>query len=324
MALSYQSTMKNIVIEIQRWSMSDGPGTRTVVFLKGCPLHCPWCANPESQDRLPQIGIFPLRCVECYACARDCPEGVAIPAKKGAFSGSTCTQCGQCIKACHSKARTWMGEEMSADQVVRIIQKDMVFYRKSFGGVTFSGGEPLTQPAFLKEIIEGCQKLGIHTAIETCGFFGWESVENTVKLVDFVLFDIKHMDDKKHKELTGVSHKRILENAKNIAQLDIPMVIRIPVIPSINDSKKNIRAIAKFVRDNLPGVIGIEILPYHLLGLSKYDALGLDYKLHHIKPPDDAHMQALRELIAAEGVFCITDESGYVPESTQPRLKVVG
>ena len=316
--------MKNMIIEIQRWSMSDGPGTRTVVFLKGCPLHCPWCANPESQDRLPQVGIFPSRCVECHACVRDCPEGVAIPAQKGSFSNGNCTQCGQCIEACHSGARTWMGEEMSADQVVQLIQKDMVFYRKSFGGVTFSGGEPLMQPEFLKEMVEGCRELGIHTAIETCGFFDWESAKNTIKLVDFVLFDIKHMDDKKHKELTGVSCNRILENAKNFSQLDIPMVIRIPIIPSINDSKENVRAIAKFVRDNLPGVIGIEILPYHLLGLSKYDALGQPYKLHHIKPPNDAHMRALRELITAERVFCITEDSGYEHKSTQPRLRVVG
>ena len=139
--------MKNIVIEIQRWSVSDGPGTRTVVFLKGCPLHCPWCANPESQDRQPQIGIFPSRCVECHACARECPEEVAIPAKEGAFSANRCIQCGKCIEVCHSDARAWLGEEMSAGQLIQIIKKDMVFYRKSSGGVTFSGGEPLTQPA---------------------------------------------------------------------------------------------------------------------------------------------------------------------------------
>jgi pyruvate formate lyase activating enzyme len=316
--------MKNIVIEIQRWSVSDGPGTRTVVFLKGCPLHCPWCANPESQDRQPQIGIFPSRCVECYACVRECPEGVAIPAKDGAFSGDICTQCGKCIKVCHSGARTWMGEEMSATQLIQIIKKDMVFYRKSSGGVTFSGGEPLTQPDFLKAVIEGCQKLGIHAAIETCGFFSWESAEDTVRLADFVLFDIKHMHDKKHKVITGVANKRILENAKKITQLDIPMVIRIPVIPSINDSQENIKATAKFVRAYLPSALGIEMLPYHKLGLSKYAALGLDYKLHHIKPPDEAHIEMLQDLITAEGVSCITADSSYDPQPIQARLKVVG
>jgi pyruvate formate lyase activating enzyme len=316
--------MKNIVIEIQRWSVSDGPGTRTVVFLKGCPLHCPWCANPESQDRQPQIGIFPSRCVECLACTRECPEEVAIPAKKGAFSGDRCAQCGKCIEVCHSGARAWLGEEMSATQLIQIIKKDMVFYRKSSGGVTFSGGEPLSQPEFLKTVIEGCQKLGIHVAIETCGFFNWESVEDTVRLADFVLFDIKHMDDKTHRAITGVANKRILENAKKIVRLDRPMVIRIPVIPSINDSKANIRATAKFVRDELPSALGIELLPYHKLGLSKYAALGLDYKLHHIQPPGDTHMEILRDLVTAEGVSCITADSGYDPQPIQAKLKAVG
>lgn len=304
--------------------MSDGPGTRTVVFLKGCPLRCPWCANPESQDRMPQIGIFLSRCVECHACARVCPEEVAVPAKNGAFSENLCTQCGKCVEACHSNARTWMGEEMSADQVVGLIKKDMVFYRKSYGGVTFSGGEPLMQPVFLNQMIEKCRNLGVHTAIETCGYFDWESVKNIIVQADFVLFDIKHMDDKRHKELTGVSHRRILENAEKIARLDIPMVIRIPIIPSINDGEDNIKATARYVREHLPGAVGIEILPYHPLGLSKYDALGQPYKLHHIKPPDDDHMQKLRKLISAERVFCITEDSGYAPESTQPMLKVVG
>ncbi len=316
--------MKNIVIEIQRWSVSDGPGTRTVVFLKGCPLHCPWCANPESQNRLPQIGIFPSRCVACRACERECPEKVAIPAKDGAYSDGTCIQCGKCIKVCHSGARDWLGEEMSPTQLMEIIKKDMVFYRKSSGGVTFSGGEPLIQPDFLKTVIEECQILGIHTAIETCGFFRWESVEDTVRLADFFLFDIKHMDAKKHKEITGVSNKTILENAKKIAQLEIPMVIRIPVIPSLNDSQENITATAKFVGDHLPSVLGIELLPYHRLGLSKYDALGLDYKLHHIKPPDDDTIVMLRDFITAEGVPCITTDSGYDPQSLPPKLKVVG
>ncbi len=316
--------MKNIVIEIQRWSVADGPGTRTVVFLKGCPLHCPWCANPESQDRLPQIGIFPSRCVACHACERECPEEVAIPAKDGAYSDGICIQCGQCIKVCHASARDWLGEEMSATELVQVIKKDMVFYRNSSGGVTFSGGEPLTQPDFLKAAIQECQKLGIHTAIETCGFFRWEAVEETVRRADFVLFDIKHMDDETHKALTGVGNKTILQNARSIAQLDIPMVIRVPVIPSLNDSRENIAATAKFVADHLPGVLGIELLPYHKLGLSKYDALGLDYKLHHINSPDDATVGMLRDLITAEGVPCITADSGYDPQPIPPKLKVVG
>jgi pyruvate formate lyase activating enzyme len=316
--------MKNMIIEIQRWSMSDGPGTRTVVFLKGCPLHCPWCANPESQSRLPQIGIFPKRCVACGACTEVCSEGVAIPASKGAFSEGQCVQCGECVEACHANARAWMGQEMTAEQVVQLIKKDMVFYRKSLGGVTFSGGEPLMQPKFLGDMVAGCQKLGIHTAIETCGYFEWASVKSTIEQTDFVLFDIKHMNAERHKELTGVSNRRILDNAKQVSRLGIPMVVRIPVIPTINDSENNIKTTARHVRKHLPAVIGVEILPYHSLGLSKYDALGLPYELQHIVPPDENHMQRLRELISKEGVFCITADSGYAPAANSHKLRVVG
>lgn len=300
---------KGMIIEIQRWSVSDGPGSRTVVFLKGCPLHCPWCANPESQDLRPQIGIFSSRCVECGACVRDCPEDVAIPAKQGAFSSDTCTQCGQCISNCHSNARSWMGEETSVSGIMETIKKDMVFYRKSSGGVTFSGGEPLTQPKFLKELVKECQKLGIHTALETCGFFNWEAARQTVGLLDFIMFDLKHMDADQHTYLTGVSNEKILGNAKKMAALGIPMVIRIPVIPSINDSRENIQATAEFVLDHLPGILGIEILPYHRLGLVKYAALGMEYQLSHISPPDEAHMKMLQDIITDSGVACITGDS---------------
>jgi pyruvate formate lyase activating enzyme len=315
--------IEGMVIEIQRWSVSDGPGARTVVFFKGCPLTCPWCANPESQDRRPQIGIFPSRCVACLACVRECPENVAIPAKAGAFSGDGCTQCGQCIPTCHSNARSWMGEKMTVDQIIQTIKKDMVFYRHSFGGVTFSGGEPLIQADFLKAVITECQQLGIHTAVETCGAFNWEAAKEAIRLLDFVMFDLKHMDDDQHKRLTGSSNAIVLANAKNIAALGIPMVIRIPVIPSINDSPQNIRATAEFVRKALPGAMGIELLPYHKLGLIKYQALGMEYQLDDVAPPDDAHMAKLRRLVAAAGVPCITVDDGYDTPANSPKLKVV-
>lgn len=247
-----------------------------------------------------------------------------MAAKEGAFSEGTCRQCGQCIEVCHANARTWMGESMSVDEVTRQIKKDQVFYRRSFGGVTFSGGEPLLQPVFLKEMLDACRKLGIHTAIETCGYFDWEAAKPAIVRVDYILCDIKHMDDERHREITGVSHRRILENAEKMNRLGIPMVIRIPIIPSVNDSEDNIRATAAFVREQLPGVVGIELLPYHSLGLVKYAALGRDYTLDHIRPPDDGHMQNLRELIKDEGVCCITDDSGYAPDPAQSKIRLVG
>ena len=306
--IANSETVAGTIIEIQRWSVADGPGSRTVVFLKGCPLHCPWCANPESQDHRPQIGLFPSRCVTCGACTRECPENIALPVMGGAFSKSGCKQCGKCIPACHAEARSWMGRQMTVDQVIQTLKKDRVFYRRSQGGVTFSGGEPLTQPQFLESLVDACQQLGIHTAIETCGFFQWHTAEKVMRKIDLVMFDIKHMDTREHKKLTGVSNALILENAKMTAALGIPMIIRIPVIPSLNDSQQNIRATAEFVRKSLPGALGIELLPYHKLGLSKYEAIGADYPLDGIDPPDEAHMAELWHLVDGTGVALISAE----------------
>lgn len=310
-AMIREKSMKGTVIEIQRWSVSDGPGARTIVFLKGCPLHCPWCANPESQAPNAQIGIYKSRCVSCGACTRECPEGIAIPAREGAFASQGCTGCGTCVDFCHADARSWMGETLSVEQIMDTIKKDRVFYRNSFGGVTFSGGEPFTQPGFLKELILSCQDLGIHTAVETCGHFSWDKASGAVKALDFILFDLKHMDPAVHKRLTGVTNGVILKNAQHCAALNTPMVIRIPVIPTVNDSHENIKATAGFVKRHLPGVRGIEILPYHKLGLVKYSALGLDYTLDHIKSPSHAHMTRLKQIIINEGVACITEDTGY-------------
>lgn len=310
------------IIEIQRWSVSDGPGSRTVVFLKGCPLHCPWCANPESQDNARQIGIFSSRCVLCGACERDCKENTAIPAQQGAFRDDRCTACGTCIDSCHADARTWMGEKVTVGEIMETLLKDMIFYRKSGGGVTFSGGEPLTQPGFLSLLLSQCQQVGIHTAVETCGYFSWKSCEETVRMLDFIMFDIKHMDDRTHKRITGVSNTTILENIKRIGMLEIPLVVRIPVIPTLNDSPANILATAHFVREHLPHAIGIEALPYHRLGTNKYAALGMEYTLSHLEPPHQTKMEQLRTLISNAGVPSITPDNDYDAQLVHAGLKV--
>ena len=317
--------MQGVVFEIERWSLSDGPGTRTVVFLKGCPLRCQWCANPESQKSRPQIGIFTAKCIGCEKCTACCTKGVARPAKEGGFAPEgVCAGCGECIEACPPRSRRWMGQWMDSETVLDEIRKDRIFYRKSGGGVTFSGGEPFVQAAFLRELIEGCQRIGIHTAVETCGAFGWEAASEVVGLLDFIMFDLKHMHAGRHAELTGASNRVVLENARRIAALDIPMLVRIPVIPTINDTPENIRATAAFVRDELPSAIGIEVLPYHQLGLTKYAALGMEYGLGHITPPEEARMKAVKEMITAAGVACITPDTCYGEEERPTRLRVVG
>jgi len=300
------------VIEIERWSTSDGPGTRTVVFLKGCPLKCPWCANPESQNLMPQIGIFAARCVGCGACQRECPQKVAIPAKEGAFTDDgTCLYCGRCTQFCHSNARTWLGQEMSADEVMQTIKKDMVFYRKSGGGITFSGGEPFIQVEFLAELVQKCRKLGIHTTVETCGCFAWEKCQEVIKLIDLVIYDIKHMDDAEHEKLTGASNQINLQNAQHISDMGQTMLVRIPIIPTLNDSPENVQATAKFALEHLPSALGIELLPYHRLGESKYAALGIPYSLKHIQTPSDEHMDELSQMVRDCGVKVISKNTDY-------------
>ncbi|WP_176761047.1 glycyl-radical enzyme activating protein [Desulforhopalus singaporensis] len=316
-----RTTAKGIIFEIERWSLSDGPGTRTVVFLKGCPLSCWWCANPESQSDRVQIGVFTGKCIDCDRCAEACDKGLALPAVKGGFSGNgPCRACNRCVSACPSKARRRMGEFVSASEVIKEIKKDSIFYRKSGGGVTFSGGEPFRQPEFLAELLATCKKAGIHTAVETCGLFNWETAADCIDLIDFVMFDLKHMDDRHHRRLTGASNSLVLENAEKMARAGVDMVIRIPIIPSINDSEENIRATAGFVREKLDTALGIEPLPYHRLGLTKYAALGLDYKLSDISSPDDDHIQAICHLITEERVRCFSPGSRYQKESNQSQL----
>ena len=313
--------MKGTIFEIERWSLSDGPGTRTVVFLKGCPLKCLWCSNPESQSARPQIGIFTAKCIECRKCEDACPEGTARPALQGGFAPeSPCTVCGECVDACPARSRRWMGEEKTAAEIVDIIQKDMVFYRKSAGGVTFSGGEPLAQPEFLNQIIQGCRKIGIHTAVESCGAFNWKNAEETVSLLDFVMFDIKHMDPERHRALTGSSNKIILDNARRISATGVPMLIRIPVIPALNDSDANIAATIEFVKASLPSAVGIEPLPYHKLGLTKYAALGKEYTLNDLPELAPDTMDKIRTMIASKGVACITSDTDLTVE---PACKAV-
>ena len=199
-----------------------------------------------------------------------------------------------------------MGKRMTVEQVMHIVERDAVFYRRSGGGVTFSGGEPLAQPRFLMRLLEECRSSGIRTALETCGYFAWPSAMDFLRGVDLVFLDIKHMDSAVHREITGVSNQLILQNAVNAARANIPLVIRVPVVPALNDSVENIKATAEFVARNLDGCVGMELLPYHRLGKSKYAALGMEYTLDRIEPPSAETLALLRTIIAEAGVHNLT------------------
>ncbi len=287
---------KVLVFDIQKFSVHDGPGIRTIVFFKGCPLRCKWCSNPESQNFESELMIYPDKCVGCCRCAEVCEAGCFIKGDKGGISydRNKCINCGKCAEICYAEARRMSGKLMSIEEIKNEVDKDLVFYRNSGGGITFSGGEAMCFPETVRELAKYYKEVqGISTAIETCGCVAWESYEKVLPYMDLIMFDLKCIDDEKHIKYTGGSNKQILQNVRRIAKL-ADTVIRIPIIPTLNDSREDIDAFGKFIKE-LETVNVIHILPYHDLGLSKYAALGRNYMLKDIKTPSDEHMQNIKK-----------------------------
>lgn len=275
--------MEGVIFDIQRYSISDGPGIRTTVFFKGCPLKCIWCANPESHNSHPQLFYFDSLCVRCYRCIEVCSTGASTITANGSIhvNRKVCKACGQCTKVCHTEARTISGKTMNIEEVLEIVKKDSLFYRNSGGGITASGGEPTYQPDFLQEFFKRCQENWFHTCLDTCGYVQWDVFESILEYTDLVLFDIKHMDQVKHRELTGVNSDLILKNATKIVQKGKPIIMRLPLIPGYNNSKENVKAVGEFM--NQLGLRRVDILPYHQLGKRKYESLGKKYILRDVK-----------------------------------------
>lgn len=280
--------IKGLISKIESGAVHDGEGIRTLIFMKGCPLHCEWCANPETQKNHPEISYNQELCIGCFRCIKECPLNAikVINGKKIYINRGICDNCGKCADVCPTKALTLIGEYMDIDEVVKIIEEESVFYYRSNGGVTISGGEPLLQYDFVSKLLKKCQSRGLNTAIETCGFSLWENAEKVFKYTDFVFYDIKMMDENKHRKYTGVDNKIILENiiklSNNFPQT--PIVVRTPIIPGINDSEECIKKITRFIT-TIKSVIDYELLFYHKYGLSKYSYLGRKYKLDNINPP---------------------------------------
>lgn len=295
---------KGVIFNVQRYSINDGPGIRTVVFFKGCPLQCLWCCNPESQRNMPEILYSHKKCKNCNRCILICPKK-AISDDKGikAIDYSLCDNCGKCIEVCPEEALEMVRRLVTIEEIIREVEKDIVFYRSSGGGVTLSGGECTYQPEFAISLLLECRKRGIHTAIETCGFQKWDVLKNILQYVDLVLYDLKHINPVKHLKYTGVSNKLIFENAQRIVSKNIPMIIRIPIIPKYTASKENIKAIARFV-SNLKEVKKIELLPYHGLGEPKYKKLGRKYELEGVPSPSSEQMQELAGIVKSYGLKC--------------------
>jgi len=296
--------MQGVIFDIQRYRLDDGPGIRTTVFLKGCPLRCLWCSNPESQRTHPEVmynaGLHIDRCEECIrvcpvsAIEKDEEEGVRI-------DRDLCRQgCNECAKVCYSNALTTVGQMVSVRELLKEVEKDMPFYKSSDGGVTISGGEPLAQPEFTREILKACKERGIHTVLDTSGYGRWSDLEKIIKYVDITLYDIKHMNPLKHKAYTGASNELILGNVRRMGQKKMPIVIRLAIIPKINDSKEHINELIELTKEVL--ALRVDLLPYHRLGVSKYKMLGREYGLQGLEPPTREHLNRVRDLLISHKV----------------------
>lgn len=289
------------IFQIQRWSVHDGEGIRSTVFLKGCPLRCKWCANPESWNGEPEVLFFRERCTGCGHCVEACPSAaVSLGAdNKCDFDREKCVGCGKCCEVCPSGARKMAGTAATVDDVLKVIKRDAIFYRESGGGVTFSGGEPFAQPEFLRQLVSACKRLGVDTAVETCGQFSWKQVADIVELLDCVFVDIKHMDDAVHKALTRVGNRKILENIKLISQANPNTIVRVPLIEGVNTSEQNIREMCEFLRRDTR-VDAVELLPYHDIGTSKYAAAGASAQAFAV--PDAATIEKIGKQISTYGI----------------------
>jgi pyruvate formate lyase activating enzyme len=300
------------IFNIQRYSLHDGSGIRTLVFLKGCPLRCLWCSNPESQKSTPELGFIEARCVAHEACdavcVSACPEGAILWSGGGKpeIDRDACNNCGKCAEECCHEALKLVGREMSVAEVLAEVEKDRAFYRRSGGGITIGGGEPMAQYRFTTELLEAAQEEYLHTALETCGHVAWEQLERALRHVDLLHFDLKHMDPRRHQELTGQSNELILSNLGKVLSIKEArdVVIRIPVIPGYNDSGENIRESARFVAQL--GFSQIELIPYHQLGASKYPQYGMIYQLDEIAPAAESALEGLRQLVEGLGLREVT------------------
>ena len=273
-----------LVFDIQRFSLNDGPGIRTLVFLKGCPLRCDWCANPESQDPRLELRFMKEKCELCLRCVEPCPFGDQFQASH-AIPRNDCIRCMECVTACPYGARSVVGKTMTVDEVMGIARRDRVFFRNSGGGVTVGGGEPTMQPEFCEGILAACQAEGIHTAIETCGVTPWPALESILRHVDLLLFDLKHMDPAAHEARTGSGNALVLQNAQAAARAAREMIVRFPLIPRYNDDLANVEALGAFVAGKLPRVKRVDVMPYHSMGASKSvqvgKVFGYDQSLHN-------------------------------------------
>lgn len=297
------------VFNVQTYSIHDGPGIRVTVFVKGCPLRCRWCANPESNLARPQLMTYAAKCTACGRCVAACPQkavsiGTLHDKPCAITDRELCVECGVCVDVCPCEAREIVGREKTVREVLEQVLKDKLFIDASGGGMTVSGGECLAHPDFTEALLYAAKEQGLHTAIESSSFASEAVFDQVLRYVDLALLDIKHMDSDIHRELTGVPNEQILSNIRHaVHDLKKNVTVRVPTIPGYNDSEENIRATARFVKEELGPDVGIHLLPYHRLGESKNESLGKVMDLS-VSVPSDEHMQDLKRIVESYGLYC--------------------
>ena len=300
------------VFNIQRFSVHDGPGIRTTVFLKGCPLNCRWCCNPESIHPQPQVGHARNTCTRCGRCINACPNGAISLDEEGfpVIDRSLCQSCGACAKACLTDSMTLYGKHMTLDEVYKEVMKDHLFYG-SDGGVTVSGGEVLMQVPFVVELFKKCHDAGITTCIETSGCAKEDVFLALLPHLNHVFFDLKHMNPDIHKELVGVDNHLILNNAQTLVanqeKYGYSILFRMPLMPNCNSDEENIRATARFLKKIQGDKARIELMPYHALGKGKYEAIGVEYGMADIPTPSPEFIASVQKMYEEEGVECLAN-----------------
>jgi pyruvate formate lyase activating enzyme len=310
------------ITNIQKYTIHDGPGIRTEIFFKGCPLHCIWCSNPEGLSSKQQIGVFPSKCIgisKCSLCIKSCPLGPGTPIKTRddclfrLDETSECSDCKICAEECPSGAIMIWGKKMTVPELMEIILKDKGFYLETGGGVTLSGGEVMLQWRFAVLLLKACKDEAVNTCVETSLHCPQEHMEEVYKYTDLVITDIKHMDTRKHKEYTGVGNEVILNNIRRTVELKKPLVIRMPVVPDHNNSEENIRAIGEFIRDQLcNNIVQVQLLPYRKIGTEKYSSLNMPYPMEGFVPPErEVWEKNLLELTEILKEYNIPAVAGY-------------
>ena len=288
-----------LVFDVQRYSLHDGPGIRTTVFLKGCPLRCAWCHNPESMNAAPELRVFGSRCIRCEACRAACPLGGARPGEPP--DPRVCLACGSCAGACPTRAREVIGRATTVEALVDALAADSPFYDESGGGVTFSGGEPLRQWRFLVRALEAARACGYHVAVDTSGYAAERTIVRVAEAADLFLYDLKVMDPARHRRFTGVGLEPILRNLRTLDERGANVWIRLPLVPGHNDDTANLQAVGRFVA-GLRRTRRVHVLPYHRLASAKYERLGLVNPMVEIPSPAAADIDRAVAVLVSYGL----------------------